>query len=49
MKNTDTFLITENAFLKDAIKEMDKVGAKNFFVIDAEMDDANVAVVQNKP
>lgn len=36
MNNTDTFLITENASLKDAMKKMDKVGSKNLFVIDAE-------------
>ena len=36
MKNTDTFLITENASLKDAMKKMDKAGAKNLFVIDAD-------------
>lgn len=36
MKETDTFLITENASLKDAMRRMDKVGAKNLFVIDAE-------------
>jgi len=36
MNNTDTFLITENASLKDAMKKMDKAGAKNLFVIDAD-------------
>jgi len=34
MNNTDTFLITRNASLKDAMKKMDKSGAKNLFVVD---------------
>ncbi|MFH1309415.1 MAG: sugar phosphate nucleotidyltransferase [Candidatus Omnitrophota bacterium] len=36
MNNIDTFLITEDASLKDAMKRMDKVGAKNLFVVDAD-------------